>query len=252
MFPSARSASSSSSPPKYSHHRQPVNANPSTATPTSAGSTGSFAAPIPMATMDSPNAMITTSPCRSTKCPAWMTNPSCPDRYGAITCRQNAADHSTNSAVPPTIPATSTRIADTKLNGASRKIARTALSAVVLVNSAVCTPVTSRYPNPNASPACPSNVPGIASAMIRNPAIPAINSSRREVVVGGTALVNHAYPPYIHHVTPSIKIAENSPRQPGSSSRIAVSWVIVNTNTRSKNSSSVLTLIESSEEVMAG
>ncbi len=61
------------------------------------------------------------------------------------------------------------------------------------------------------------------------------------MLFGATALVSQAYAPYIHQISPSISTARASPAAPVCSPITAVSWVIVNTNTRSKNSSSVET-----------
>src|SRR4029077_9640130 len=83
----------------------------------------------------------------------------------------------------------------------------------------------------------------MASPMIRNPAMPASMSSRSVVRDGVRALASQTYPPYIHHSAPKI----SSTRKPSSTlrswpcARIPVSWVMANTKTRSKNSSSVLT-----------
>jgi hypothetical protein len=71
--------------------------------------------------------------------------------------------------------------------------------------------------------------------------MPHISSSRRVVPTGATALVSHAYPPYIQSITPSISDTRSSPSRPKSAARTLVSWVTVKTKTRSKNSSSVVT-----------
>jgi hypothetical protein len=83
------------------------------------------------------------------------------------------------------------------------------------------------------------NASGIASATTRNAAIPVTRRPRRRVEVGVTALVSHAYPLYIHQITPSMSTTRPSDAKLKSVARTAVSWVTVNTNTRSKNSSSV-------------
>src|SRR5215217_6844476 len=71
--------------------------------------------------------------------------------------------------------------------------------------------------------------------------MPASSSSRRAARSVATALVIQAYPLYIHRITPSISTTRSSPRGVGSSLSTAVSWVMVNTKTRSKNSSRVET-----------
>ena len=48
-------------------------------------------------------------------------------------------------------------------------------------------------------------------------------------------------PSYIHQMTPNIRITRSIRSALMSSARYLVSWVAVNTKTRSKNSSSVLT-----------
>src|SRR5689334_6064508 len=63
---------------------------------------------------------------------------------------------------------------------------------------------------------------------------------------GATALVSHAYPPYIHQITPSMSTTWTTPRHVASLVRTVVSCVIVKTKTRSKKSSSVETRTTSS------
>jgi hypothetical protein len=81
----------------------------------------------------------------------------------------------------------------------------------------------------------------MASAMRRNPLIPTRRSRRTPSSRGGTALVSQAYPPYIHQTLPKISIVCRRPVTVGSRASRLVSWVIVKTKTRSKNSSSELT-----------
>src|SRR5262245_3895332 len=69
--------------------------------------------------------------------------------------------------------------------------------------------------------------------------MPPTSRRRRGVVVVGTWLVSHAYPPYIQYMTTKTNPALATPTKDRSCSISAVSWVIVKTNTRSKNSSSV-------------
>src|SRR2546430_5691191 len=98
---------------------------------------------------------------------------------------------------------------------------------------------------PNATPESP-NASGIASATIRKPAIPTSISRRRTGSRGGTAFVSQAYPPYIHQTLPKISATRKTPTPVGSATRRLVSWVIVKTKTRSKNSSIVETRTSSS------
>src|SRR6185437_617428 len=81
----------------------------------------------------------------------------------------------------------------------------------------------------------------MASAMIRNPAMPASSSSRSVVRDGVRALASQTYPPYIHHSAPNTSSTRNPSATVTSCDKIPVSWVIAKTKTRSKNSSRVLT-----------
>src|SRR5689334_3948514 len=86
-----------------------------------------------------------------------------------------------------------------------------------------------------------SNACGIARATMRNPAMPTSIKRRATTPRGGTALVSHAYPPYIHHTLPKMTTNRATPTAFGWATRRLVSWVMVNTNTRSKNNSIVET-----------
>jgi hypothetical protein len=81
----------------------------------------------------------------------------------------------------------------------------------------------------------------MASAMVKFPTIPTRRKARRTGVTGGAALVSHAYPPYIHHISRSSSTTRPTPPHPSSCPRVAVSWVTVKTKTRSKKSSRVVT-----------
>ncbi|MEO3811772.1 hypothetical protein ABGB17_22485 [Sphaerisporangium sp. B11E5] len=96
--------------------------------------------------------------------------------------------------------------------------------------------------------------------MTRKPPIPSSTSTRRAGRTGGTVLVSHAYPEYIHQMTPNTSKTRNPPAtgdtgcapasgsvKPATSN--VVNCVTVNTNTRSKNSSSVETRNSCSGEV---
>ncbi len=62
---------------------------------------------------------------------------------------------------------------------------------------------------------------------------------------GSTTLVNHAYPTHAHQRIPSISSPLASPSQVGSAAISAVHWVSARTKTRSKKSSSGVTLASS-------
>ena len=62
--------------------------------------------PTPMATMDSPRAMITISPKRSAKCAGDTRKPRTPKTYGPEKSIARAATQSTSRAGPSTRPAT--------------------------------------------------------------------------------------------------------------------------------------------------
>ncbi len=107
--------------------------------------------------------------------------------------------------------------------------------------------LTSRYPTPNTQPDAP-NASGIASAITRNPAMPARRNVRRVVLLGATALVSQTYPLYIHQIRPSMSSTCATLVPSRWSTSTVVSWVRVKTKTRSKNSSSVETRIGASTE----
>ncbi len=85
------SARASSSCPKYAHQSPTQTARLSRATPTSGAEGSAVPAPTPIAITDSPNAMITTRPCRSTKWSArsWKLGRS--TSRGIANCRAKAA-----------------------------------------------------------------------------------------------------------------------------------------------------------------
>ena len=124
---SARSARSSS-PSKYNHHNAAASASPSTAVTASPVDRSCPCTPIPTATTDSPNAISTISPWRSTKCLARMRNPPTAVTTGEAQCKTNAPDQSVHCTPPLVKPATRMSAAVIVLNGPSRNMARTALS----------------------------------------------------------------------------------------------------------------------------
>src|SRR5580693_2360597 len=81
----------------------------------------------------------------------------------------------------------------------------------------------------------------MASPTIRYPAIPSSISSRSGVRTGVRALDSQTYPPYIHHSAPNTSSTCAPSTTVTSCDKIPVSCVMAKTNTKSKNSSSVLT-----------
>src|SRR5580704_4215169 len=81
----------------------------------------------------------------------------------------------------------------------------------------------------------------MASPTIRYPAIPSSISSRSGVRTGVRALDSQTYPPYIHHSAPNTSSTCTPSTTVTSCDKIPVSCVMAETNTKSKNSSSVLT-----------
>ena len=59
-----------------------------------------WSAPTPMATIDSPRAMMMISPCRSAKCSGTSRQPSEPNTYGSATSRRRAVAHSAPCTQP--------------------------------------------------------------------------------------------------------------------------------------------------------
>src|SRR3954454_5776243 len=94
---------------------------------------------------------------------------------------------------------------------------------------------------PNVAP-LPENAPGTASATTSSAAMAPSSVRRRLTRSSATALVSHAYPPYIQKITPSISVTWKAPVHVGSWTRTLVSCVMVKTKTRSKNSSRVVTV----------
>src|SRR5204863_4393693 len=84
------------------------------------GVTGRCAAPIPIATTDSPIATSTTSPCRSTKCAAPIANPLGFRSTGVSHSKTNASVQSAYCAPPPSAPPATTSSAEATLDGVKR------------------------------------------------------------------------------------------------------------------------------------
>ena len=84
---------------KYSHHIAAATAMPSTAAATTPASTPP-SAPTPIATIDSPRAMIRISPWRSAKCPGTSFQPSEPKRYGPPMSQRSASAQSAPCSAP--------------------------------------------------------------------------------------------------------------------------------------------------------
>ena len=79
-----------------------------------------------MATMDSPSAMMMSSPCRSTKCDGEMVKSPIGLRYGEMISSTSAAAHSPYRQPSGANPPTSTRVAVARLNAPSRDMVRRA------------------------------------------------------------------------------------------------------------------------------
>jgi hypothetical protein len=185
--------------------------------------------------------MITTRPCRSTKCAGEMVNPPIGCRYGVAIWSANAADHSPYRHPPGAKPPATTRLALVRFSQARPPTsARTAPGPPDSTNSPLWTAFTAKYAMPKNHPDAP-NASGIASAITRYPPMPTSRMPRRRLLVGATALVSQAYPPYIQKITPSMSATRPTPTRSSRFARTAVSWVTVKTKTRSKKSSRVET-----------
>ncbi len=132
-----------------------------------------------------------TSPWRSTKCSAAITNPSVLVNHGVTQSRSAATAQRTSCVRPPTIPPASTSAAAERLKGTMRRIAATSETDVPFAYIPPCSSTTTRYPSPNASPFGPYAV-GIASETTRNAPIPPSRSSRKRRRSVAIAFVNHA------------------------------------------------------------
>ena len=66
-------------------------------------------APMPMATIDSPRAMITINPCRSAKWPGTSRQPSAPNSSGPAMSRARASAHSAPCQAPSAAEAAASR-----------------------------------------------------------------------------------------------------------------------------------------------
>ncbi len=97
-----------------------------------------------MTTIDSPSAMMITSPCRSTKCDGETTKPSVVVRYGVNQSSAAAIAQSTHCGIPPNAPPTITIAAAARLNGTMRRIAVTSSTDVPLTYIAPCRSTTTR------------------------------------------------------------------------------------------------------------
>ncbi len=96
---SLRSATSATTS-KYSHQIAAVTATPSTEATTTPASTVVPWAPTPMATIDSPRAMITISPWRSAKWPGTSFHPSTPKKKGPPMSKSRAVTQSAPCSAP--------------------------------------------------------------------------------------------------------------------------------------------------------
>ncbi len=191
-----------------------------------------------MAITDSPNATIITSPCRSTKCPALSWNCGRSTRYGIANWTATEAPHRRSWAVPSSSPPVTTSAALTRFSPPIRSTERSGTSAPA--NIPVCTAITRTYARPKATP-LPSKACGTVSEITRKPVMPSSSRPRRGWVVGGMALVSQMKASYIHQITASITSTLARPATVRWWARLSLSWVMVKTKTRSKNSSSGLT-----------
>ena len=192
-------------------------------------------------------AISTTSPWRSTKCPAEISNPAAPwIRCGVTHSNPNAAIHSTYCAVPPAIPPASTSSAVSRFHGASPVTARErprrrALGEHPEVHDhhgqirdperrARRTRTHAARPAP--PPGTPPSRPAARSAARSGPAPPRSSATRSRCTS-----------------TRSRRASARPAAAPAgvvSCASTPVSCVITNTKTRSKNSSSVETRTTSS------
>ncbi len=153
---------------------------------------------------DSPIAISTTNPWRSTKWPGSITKPESSISLGEIHSPITAIVQITYWAVPPITPPSNTSAAVDRLKGASPRIARVDVTPDDRANMPRCSSTTTRYASPKVAP-LPVNASGIVSATRKKPAIPLSNINRRVRRSSDTALVSHTYPPYIQKMMPSIR-----------------------------------------------
>ena len=102
-----------------------ASASASRATTASRRSSGTPTAPAPTTTIDSPSATMITSPCRSQKCSAAITNPSVLVNQGVNQSSSAAPAQRMSCGPPPSAPPTRTIAAAVRLNGTIRRIAAT-------------------------------------------------------------------------------------------------------------------------------
>ena len=99
---------------------------------------------MPTATTDSPIAISTTRPCRSTKCAGAIANPVIPRIVGVSHSNRPAAAQRTYCAVPPSAPPATTTSAADMFHGASRRIACVTVAEAARLKKVVCTTTTTR------------------------------------------------------------------------------------------------------------
>ena len=109
---------------KYASQNDVATTNPSTAATITPVPSASSLAPRPIATSDSPIAMITISPWRSTKCAGWTRQPLTPREQRPDEADGERGEPEQRLAAPPcTNPATRISVAPASDHGAIRRIA---------------------------------------------------------------------------------------------------------------------------------
>ena len=134
-----RRAATSATTSKYSHHCAAATPMPSTAAATTPAST-SAPAPTPMATIDSPRAMMMISPWRSAKCSGTSFQPSWPISSGPPKSSASASAHSPPCSVPSVNAAATSRPTPTLVLPASPQtdLRSAGRSKLAMMNSAMC------------------------------------------------------------------------------------------------------------------
>src|SRR5262249_53852150 len=153
-----------------------------------------------MATSDSPTAMITINPCRSTKCAGSTRQPRTPTKAGPKKPTASAMTH--NAARRPSSVNPAARISSEppRTHGTTRWIAsrRSRLPRAPSAYRVACMAFTMRNETPKTTPSRP-NASGTASAATNIAAIAASTEARPIPSPGSIALVSHAYPAHAHH-----------------------------------------------------
>ena len=202
---------------KYAHHIAAATAMPATAVTITPPSTPA-SAPTPMATIDSPSATMTISPCRSAKWPGTSRQPLVSMNSGPAMSKTSAAAHTARRASPCTNdPAT--RIAAPIPVLAARPMTEwrsPGSSGLATTNRTMWATRTAVYASANVVPRSPK-ASGTHSDVTSSAAIAAKSTSRTAPSSGSTTLVSHAYPTHDHHRSPSTTRPRPMPPHVGSS-----------------------------------